>query len=44
VNRKRIKELRPWFTGEYVVVLTSGKELTMTRSYRDRLPLLLVAE
>jgi len=44
VNRKRIKELRPWFTGEYAVVMTSGKELTLTRSYRDRLPLLLVAE
>ena len=44
VNRKRIKELRPWFTGEYAVVMTSGKELTLTRSYRDRLPLLLVSE
>ena len=44
VNRKRIKELRPWFTGEYAVVMTSGKELTLTRSYRDRLPLLLTAE
>lgn len=44
VNRKRIKELRPWFTGEYAVIMTTGKELTLTRSYRDRLPLLLVAE
>ncbi len=44
VNRKRIKELRPWFTGEYAVVMTNGKELTLTRSYRDRLPLLLVSE
>ncbi len=44
VNRKRIKELRPWFTGEYAVVMTSGKELTLTRSYRDRLPLLLSAD
>jgi two-component system LytT family response regulator len=41
VNRKRIKELRPWFTGEYVVILTTGKELTLSRGYRDRLPLLL---
>jgi two-component system, LytTR family, response regulator len=41
VNRKRIKELRPWFTGEYVVLLTTGKELTLSRGYRDRLPLLL---
>jgi two-component system LytT family response regulator len=44
VNRKRIKELRPWFTGEYAVIMATGKELTLTRSYRDRLPLLLVAE
>jgi two-component system LytT family response regulator len=41
VNRKRIKELRPWFTGEYVVILTTGTELTLSRGYRDRLPLLL---
>jgi len=40
VNRSRIKELRPWFTGEYVVILTTGKELTLSRGYRDRLPLL----
>ena len=44
VNRKQIKELRPWFTGEYAVIMKSGKELTLTRSYRDRLPLLLAAE
>jgi two-component system LytT family response regulator len=44
VNRKQIKELRPWFTGEYAVIMKSGKELTLTRSYRDRLPLLLSAE
>jgi two-component system LytT family response regulator len=44
VNRKRIHELRPWITGEYVVVMNGGKELTLTRSYRDRLPLLLAGE
>jgi two-component system, LytTR family, response regulator len=44
VNRKRVKELRPWFTGEYAVVMQCGKELTLTRSYRDRLPLLLAAD
>ena len=38
VNRRRIRELRPWFTGEYIVILTSGKELTLSRGYRDRLP------
>jgi two-component system, LytTR family, response regulator len=40
VNRQRIQELRPWFTGEYVVILTTGKELTLSRGYRDRLHLL----
>ena len=44
VNRHRIKELRPWFTGEYVVLLTTGKELTLSRGYRDRLPKLIAAE
>jgi two-component system, LytTR family, response regulator len=41
VNRQRIRELRPWFTGEYAVILSSGKELTLSRGYRDRLPLLI---
>ena len=41
VNKARIQELRPWITGEYVVVMSNGKELTLTRSYRDRLSLLL---
>ncbi|MBV9088277.1 MAG: LytTR family transcriptional regulator, partial [Acidobacteriaceae bacterium] len=41
INRRRVKELKPWFTGEYVVTLTTGKELTLSRGYRDRLPLLM---
>lgn len=41
VNRSRVRELKPWFTGEYVVILNNGKELTLSRGYRDRLPLLL---
>jgi len=44
VNRRRIRELKPWFTGEYAIVMATGKELTLTRAYRDRLPLLLVAD
>ena len=36
VNRDRILELRPWFHGEYVVKLAGGAELTLSRSYRDR--------
>jgi two-component system LytT family response regulator len=44
VNRRRIRELKPWFTGEYAVILETGKELTLSRGYRDRLPLLLSAQ
>ncbi len=33
----RIKELQPWYHGEYVVTLENGKQLTSSRSYRDKL-------
>lgn len=36
VNIDRVKEVEPWFTGEYIIYLDSGKELTLTRTYRDR--------
>ncbi len=36
VNAARIRELRPWFHGDYVVLLTNGRELTLSRSYRDQ--------
>jgi two-component system LytT family response regulator len=41
VNIDRITDVQPWFTGEYVVRMSSGKELTLTRSYRDKLKRLL---
>jgi len=37
VNIDSVQDLQPWAHGEYVVRLTSGVELTMTRSYRARL-------
>jgi len=37
VNIDHIKNIEPWFTGEYVVRMNGGKELTLTRSYRDNL-------
>jgi len=37
VNVAQVKELRPWYTGEYVVIMTGGKELTMARRYRHHL-------
>jgi len=41
VNIEKIKELQPWFHGEYVVILRDGTQLTMSRSYRSNLPELL---
>jgi two-component system LytT family response regulator len=37
VRIDRIKELQPWFHGEYHIVLQDGTELTLSRNYRDRL-------
>jgi two-component system LytT family response regulator len=41
VNLERIKELQPWFGGEYVVVLRDGQQLTLSRTYRSKLQELL---
>ena len=41
VNIEKIKELQPWFHGEYVVILRDGTQLTMSRSHRNNLPELL---
>jgi len=37
VNMDRIKELQPWFRGDYLVVLHDGTQLTLSRTYHDRL-------
>ena len=37
VNAERIKELQPWFNGEYVVELTNGTRLSISRGYREKL-------
>lgn len=37
VNARIIKELQPCNSGEYIVVLRSGKELSCSRGYRDGL-------
>ena len=41
VNVDRIRELQSWFHGEYHVILQNGKQLLLTRSYRDNLRELL---
>jgi two-component system LytT family response regulator len=37
VNMDRIKELQPWFRGDYLVVLHDGTQLTLSRNYRDNM-------
>jgi two-component system LytT family response regulator len=37
VNLDRIKALQPWFRGDYRVVLSTGKTLTLSRGYRKNL-------
>jgi two-component system LytT family response regulator len=37
VNIERVKELQPWFNGEYVVFLRNGARLTLSRGYREKL-------
>jgi two-component system, LytTR family, response regulator len=36
VNVDRMKELQPWFHGDYVVILQDGTRLNLSRTYRDR--------
>ncbi|MDQ2948652.1 MAG: LytTR family DNA-binding domain-containing protein [Acidobacteriota bacterium] len=37
VNVDRIKELQPWFRGDYLLVLQDGTQLTLSRTYREKL-------
>jgi len=37
LNLDRIREVQPWFNGEYVAVMHSGAQVTTTRSYRGAL-------
>jgi two-component system LytT family response regulator len=34
VNTDRIREIQPWFGGDYVIILTDGTKLTSGRRYR----------
>ena len=37
VNLDRIRELQPWFAGDYLVILRDGQQLKLSRTYRDQL-------
>lgn len=34
VNLDRVRELQPWFSGDFVVLLTNGEQLRLSRTYR----------
>ena len=36
VNLDRVKELQPWFRGDYRVILQDGTVLTLSRTFKDR--------
>jgi two-component system LytT family response regulator len=36
VNLDRVKELQPWFRGDYRVILHDGTVLTLSRTFKDR--------
>jgi two-component system, LytTR family, response regulator len=44
VNLDRIKELQPWFHGEYRVLMQDGRQLLLSRKYREKLRDLLGKE
>ena len=37
VNLDRVREIQPWFNGEYVVLLADGTKFKLSRFYRDKL-------
>jgi two-component system, LytTR family, response regulator len=37
VNIDRVREVQPWFSGDYIVILQSGQRLRMSRTYRGAL-------
>jgi len=34
INVDRIREIQPWFSGEYIVILNDGTKLKVSRGYR----------
>lgn len=37
VNLDAVRELQPWFGGDYIVILTNGAKVRASRTYRSRL-------
>lgn len=41
VNVEKIREVQPCKSGEFIVILRNGKELSLSRSFRDRMQKLI---
>ena len=41
VNIKKVKAIEPFTHGEYILYLESGKEIKLSRSYKDKLPMII---
>jgi len=37
VNLEHVKEIQPWFHGDYVILMQDGAQLTSSRNYREQL-------
>jgi len=37
INLDAVRELQPWFGGDYIVILTNGAKVRASRTYRSRL-------
>jgi two-component system LytT family response regulator len=35
VNRAHIREMQPWFKGDYVLIMRSGARIVSGQTYRD---------
>lgn len=44
VNVKFITEFKPYFNGEYIIVMANGQEVKLSRSYKDKIKTLLGKE
>jgi two-component system LytT family response regulator len=44
VKIEMIKELKPYFNGEYIIVLKNGKELKSSKTYKETIKKLLLKE
>jgi two-component system LytT family response regulator len=36
VNIDRIRSMKPWFSGDYIIVLSNGKQLRLSRTHRHK--------